>query len=196
MNTWRDTQFQLPTTVTIDGEEHKIRSGCDYRMVLDCFAALTDERMHPEARIASALFIFYEDLGRIKNHAAAAEQMRRVMNCGQSSGGGRDSGRIMDWNHDFQLIAAPVSRILGYDVREPRVTHWWTFVSAYMEIGECAFSTVVAIRKKKSRGKKLEKWEREFADNNPDLVNLPSVETENNLKMLMNMEQREGERLG
>ena len=38
----------------------------------------------------------------------------------------------------------------------------------YLAIGECPLSTVVSIRDKLVRGKKLEKWEREFQLNNPD----------------------------
>ena len=50
--------------------------------------------------------------------------------------------------------------------------HWWTFFGLYMEIGESTFSTVVSIRDKKRRGKKLEKWEREFYSKNKALIDL------------------------
>ena len=42
-----------------------------------------------------------------------------------------------------------------------------------MEIGECTFATIVSIRAKKQKGKKLEKWEEEFYRENYDKVNLP-----------------------
>ena len=50
--------------------------------------------------------------------------------------------------------------------------HWWTFLSAYMEIGECTFSHVLSIRTKKAKGKTLEKWEQEFARENSDIIKL------------------------
>ena len=72
----------------------------------------------------------------------------------------------MDWEHDFQNIAPPVSRVLGYDVRTPnKYTHWWTFLGGYMEIGETTFSNVVSIRSKMAKGKKLEQYEKEFCNN-------------------------------
>lgn len=45
-------------------------------------------------------------------------------------------------------------------------------ISAYFEIGECAFATVVSIRNKKARGKKLEKWEQEYYRENRNTVDI------------------------
>ena len=44
--------------------------------------------------------------------------------------------------------------------------HWWTFLGAYMEIGESLFSQILSVRMKKAKGKKLEDWEREFYKEN------------------------------
>ena len=45
--------------------------------------------------------------------------------------------------------------------------HWWTFISYYMGIGEGGLATVVSIRDKIIKGKKLEKYEKEFKQHNP-----------------------------
>ena len=37
----------------------------------------------------------------------------------------------------------------------------------YMGVGECALSTIVSIRTKKAKGKKLEKYESQFVRENP-----------------------------
>lgn len=58
------------------------------------------------------------------------------------------------------------------NVRPQMVLHWWTFISGYMEIGECQFSNVVSIRTKKRKGTKLEKWEQEFYAENKKKVDL------------------------
>ena len=56
--------------------------------------------------------------------------------------------------------------------------HWWTFLSAYMEIGgDCLFSQIVSIRDKQARKKKLEKHERDWLRRNGDLVRLKSQYT-------------------
>ena len=50
--------------------------------------------------------------------------------------------------------------------------HWWTFLSAYSEIGDCLFAQVVRIRDKLARNKKLDKDEREWYNRNRRLVDL------------------------
>lgn len=50
--------------------------------------------------------------------------------------------------------------------------HWWTFLGAYNDLGDCTFAQVVRIRDKKTRGKTLEKDEREWYRRNSDLVNI------------------------
>jgi hypothetical protein len=41
-----------------------------------------------------------------------------------------------------------------------------------MEIGECIYTTFVNIRKKRNKGKKLEKYEQEIYRENKDLIDL------------------------
>ena len=45
----------------------------------------------------------------------------------------------------------------------------------FMEIEDGMFSQVISIRQKKARGKKLEKWEKDFERNNAELVKLKKV---------------------
>ena len=47
-----------------------------------------------------------------------------------------------------------------------------------MEIGEGLFSSVLNIRHKRAKGKKLEKWERDFERENRRLIKLKSPESE------------------
>ena len=47
-----------------------------------------------------------------------------------------------------------------------------------MSIGEGTLATVVHIRQKKAKGKKLEKWEKEFYTANKDLIDIKTPETE------------------
>jgi len=51
-------------------------------------------------------------------------------------------------------------------------------LSYYMEIGDCLFAQVVAIRDKKARGKPLDKQEREFYRRNRKMVDLKTTYTE------------------
>lgn len=169
--------WSLPTDVCIDGAEYNIRNNCDYRVVLDVIAALNDEDLEPQHRIACALFIFYESLEGCEDTEKAVKEMYRIINNGEDADKNKDqyAPKLMDWEYDFNLIAPPVSRVLGYSVRDSKnYTHWYDFIGAYGEIGgECTFSTITSIRAKKAKGKKLDKWEEEYCREHPDLVYLP-----------------------
>ena len=58
-----------------------------------------------------------------------------------------------------------------------------------MEIGDGTFSQVLAIRQKKARGKKLEKYEQEFARNHPELVELKKRISEEQQEEMDNLEK-------
>lgn len=176
--------WDLPIDVEIDGENHPIRNNCDYRVVLDAIEALNDIDIDMQYRMQCALFIFYKDISKIKNYDKAIKEMFRIINYGKEEEQEQDNKpRLMDWEHDFPQLAPSISRVLGYDVRTPdKYTHWYSFLGGYMEIGECTFSTVVSIRSKRVKGKKLEKWEIDFLREHREMIDLPqklsSVEQE------------------
>lgn len=174
-------KWDLPLSVNVDGKEVPIRGGCDFRIVLDVISALNDEELSDGDRIRCALFIFYEGAESIEDCETAFVEMLTIINGGKpcASNGKDFAPKVVDWEHDFSQIAPPVSRILGYDVRTPgKYTHWYSFLGAFSEIGDCTFSTVVSIRTKMASGKKLEKWEEEFKRNNQNLVMLPKTLSE------------------
>lgn len=172
--------WNLPITIEIEGVEYKIRNKCDYRVVLDVIAALNDTDLDIEYRLQCALFIFYEDLSKCNDIDTAVAEMYKVISYGEmEKDAEKNKPSLMNWEYDFKHISPPVSRILGYDVRTPdKYTHWYTFLGAYMEIGECAFQTVVAIRSKRMKGKPLEQWEQDFYKENKKMIDLPLNLTE------------------
>lgn len=171
--------WDLPFEVEIDGAMHKIRNQCDYRVVLDVIGAITDDELTDEEKISCALFIFYEEAKKITNIEEAVNQMYWIIGGGGTQTKNTDDEEsrkppLMNWEFDFEKIAPPISRVLGYDVRMPdRFTHWLSFLGAYMEIGDCYFAQIVAIRSKRAKGKKLEKWEREFYEEHRAEIDLP-----------------------
>ena len=167
--------WNLPISVEIDGKEYAITNKCDYRMVLDVICALNDNELDDEQKIRTALYVFYENISECNDLEKAIKEMYKIIAYGEEDDGKNENKpRFMDWEHDFPQIAPPVSRILGYDVRTPdKYTHWYTFVGGYMEIGECTFSTIVSIRSKRAKGKKLDKWEEEYIREHRKMVELP-----------------------
>lgn len=185
--------YSLPKVITVDGNKHPIRNECDYRIILDVLEALDDEELAEEDRLYCALYILIGNaVNDIEDVVSAVEQMLTIINVGKPKTSGSKQPKLMDWQHDFGEIAPAISKYLGYDVRdEARWTHWWTFVGGYKEVGDCSFSAIVAIRKKRIKGKKLEDWEREFCQNHPDLINLPSRLSSSDREWLEELEEGE-----
>ena len=95
---------------------------------------------------------------------------------------GKKQPHVMDWEHDAPVIIPSVNRVLGKEIRAMQYLHWWTFLGAYMEIGESLFSQILSVRMKKAKRKKLEDWEREFYKENKTLIDLDVKYSEEELE--------------
>lgn len=179
-------KWNLPISVEIDGTEYKITNKCDYRMVLDVICALNDNELDDEQKIRTALYVFYEDIRDCTDMERAVKEMYKIIAYGEEDDGKNENKpRLMDWEHDFKVLVAPVNRVLGYEIRSVDYLHWYTFLSAYYEIGECQFQTIVSIRSKRAKGKKLDDWEKEFYRENKKMVDLPQNLTEEEQEWLV-----------
>ena len=169
------SDYDLPLTVQNGSVLLKIRDRCDYRIVLKCIKALKDNELTEEQKGKCALIIFYENYNEIVDIQSAVNEMLRIIGYDEEPNQQEaNTPVLMDWEHDFKQIAPPISRVLGYSVRDPKnYTHYYDFIGAYMEIGECSWATIVSIREKKQKHKKLEKWEEEFCREHPKLITLP-----------------------
>ncbi len=171
--------WNLPISVEIDGKEYKLTNKCDYRMVLDVICALNDNDYDDNGKIWNALWVFYEEIIPNCHIEQAVKEMYKIIAYGEEDDGqGENKPKLMDWEHDFKVLVAPVNRVLGYEIRSVDYLHWYTFLSAYYEIGECQFQTIVSIRSKRAKGKKLDHWEKEFYRENKKMVDLPQNLTE------------------
>ena len=170
--------YDLPKSTIVNGTEYEIRS--DYRAVLDVLMILDDIELTDEERGALAMEVFYPaftvDMPP-SDYEKASEYLIWFVSGGDLQGS-KPKRKLADWQQDFPIIVNPVNRVLGYEIRDVEYLHWWTFLAAYYEIGDCLFAQVVAIRNKKSKHKKLEKWEREFYNENRELVDFKQKETD------------------
>lgn len=157
----------------------------DFRVILTILEAIGDPELEDQDKAEAIFELFYMEPEHIQDPKAAVEACYRFIDMNEKPG--RKSPRVMDWEQDFVYIIAPINRVLGKEVREIPYDydnntgglHWWTFMGAYMEIGgDCMFSQIVSIRDKKARGKKLEKYEREWMNRNINLVELRQKYTE------------------
>lgn len=165
--------YELPTTLNIGGIDYKIRGDGDYRIVLDTFSVLEDIELEKQYRVMLALCVFYDgidsvdDLKQFSDLEEAANKMFEFFSAGRPSDNKPSRMKLIDWEGDSAMICAAVNKVAGIEVRAIKYMHWWTFMSYYMSVGESTLSTVVDIRDKIVRNKKLEKWENKFRSENP-----------------------------
>lgn len=169
-------KWSFPTSITVGGKDYKIRT--EFNAVLDLFVALNDTECkgdtEEETNIIQAMMILQIMIPNCDDipNEHIQEAIDKV--CEFIDYGVRDNGnnpKTMDWEQDANILIPEINKILGYEVRNPEIkTHWWTFLGAYMGIGESLFSNVVKIRHKKAKGKKLEKYEQEFYKENKSLI--------------------------
>ena len=169
--------YTLPTSVEINGQEYEVRS--DFRVILDILEAIGDVELDDQQRAAVVLDIFYPGFGDMpaEDYEEAIAKCMWFINCGQEETGKKPK-KLVDWQQDFPVIVAPVNRVMGTEVRLMEYLHWWTFIGAYQEIGDCLFAQIVGIRQKLANGKSLDKSEREFYRNNRNLVDMKQRYTE------------------
>lgn len=170
--------YSLPTFITIDNHHFGITNKGDYRMVIDCFIALNDIELNKQERIYSCLIMFYEDINSVEDVVStfntdklleqAVAEMFDFFNCHQTNAGAKNDHKLVDWEQDEQLIISAINKVANTEVRALEYLHWWTFMGYYIGIGESVLSTVVSIRDKLVKGKKLEQYEKEFRRNNPE----------------------------
>lgn len=163
------TGWDLPTELEVAGQRFAVRS--DFRAVLDALAALNDTALPEQARCLAFLQIFYPDWQHLPDANEALRQAMVFVNLGQPVQQNQPHRpELVHWNTDVQLIAPAVDKVLGYSCRRCEYLHWWDFIGAFQNIGEGLFASVVNIRNKRARGKKLDKAEKEFARENADLI--------------------------
>lgn len=177
--------WDLPITVEISGKQHPIRNKCDYRVVLDVICALNDNELTEEEKVKCALLIFYEDISAINDFETAIKEMFRIINGGdEEEKTNENTPKLMDWEHDFPVLVAPINRVLNCEIRSVDYLHWFSLLSAYMEIGECTFSTIVSIRSKRAKRQKLDKWEIDYIREHRKMVELPQKLTAEEQELL------------
>lgn len=155
--------WTLPTAA-VNGRRWPIHS--DYRDVLDVIAWLNGAQggdLPPEERWYVAMSLFYPDFPAMprQDWPAASDFMAAFLAGGRPQPR-RPGPKLLDWQQDAPLIAAGVSQAAGQDVRTLPYLHWWSFLAWFDAIGEGALSTVVSIRDKLRRGRRLESWELEY----------------------------------
>ena len=171
------TPWELPTSLNIGGVGYAIRT--DFRDVLKILSFFSSPNYEEDEKWMICMRILFPNWQEIPpdRYNEAAEQATHFIDAG-IRGDNKPKPTTMDWEHDAPIIIPAINRVAGADVRALGYLHWWTFIGYYMEIGRSLFSSVVSIRQKQAKGKKLEKEEKEFLKENKALIVLPHQKSE------------------
>lgn len=170
--------YDLPTSLTVGGVGYKIRY--NWRCVLDILQACQDPELDESAKTFVMLHNLYPDWESIpREHIAeACQKACEFIDCGQHSDPDAPKPKLIDWQQDAAIIMPEINKIAGREIRHDPAVHWWTFFGWFLGIGEGLFASVLSIRQKKSKHKKLEKYEEEFYKANRSVVDIKVPENE------------------
>lgn len=161
----------LPKTVIINDAEYAVRT--NFKDILTILAAFNDPDLTDSEKAYICLFIFYKDFLALpeKDYEEAFKEALKFIDVGDepSDRKGKPPPRTMDWEQDEAVLFPSINKVAGFETRQKKYIHWWTFIGYYMEITDGTYSTVLSLRQKKAKGKKLEKWESEFWNANKSL---------------------------
>ena len=184
-------EIGLPKTLSVNGREEPIRY--EYTAVLDAIAAMNAPDLANDEKAYACMYILYENFEEFstEDYRPAYEAACEFINNGEKEeDDGKFHPKLIDFEQDYRVMIPAINKVAGKEIREIPDLHWWTFMSWFMEIGECTYSTVLSIRQKKSKGKKLEKWEQEFYASNKKLVDIQPKYSEKEKEEIEEAERR------
>lgn len=179
----------LPQTLNINGRAYKIRS--DYRDILQIIAAFGDKELSDEEKAyvcLKRLFIAMESIPK-SDYQDAYEAAITFIECHISDR--KPSPKVVNWEKDEQLIFPAINKVARMEVRAVPYMHWWTFLGYFQSIDrEDIWGFILTIRQKRAKGKKLEKYEKDFLNANRDICEVEfreeKVTTEDSLAKMFN----------
>lgn len=170
----------LPHSAVIGGVSYSFHA--DYRDILAILRYLEDASRPEYVRWRIAIALFYEgDIPR-EHQQEAMEYLADFISLEESAS--KPGPKLLDWQQDAQAIVADVNKVASAEIRALPFLHWWTFMAYFNAIGEGQLSTIVSIRDKLSRGKKLEKWEQDYYQKNRDRVDMKKTYTPTETELL------------
>lgn len=179
----------LPQTLNINGRAYKIRP--DYRDILQIIAAFGDKELSDEEKAyvcLKRLFVAMESIPK-SDYQDAYEAAVTFIECHISDR--KPSPKVVNWEKDEQLIFPAINKVAGMEVRAVPYMHWWTFLGYFQSIDrEDIWGFILTIRQKRAKGKKLEKYEKDFLNANRDICEVEFREekatTEDSLAKMFN----------
>lgn len=162
----------LPKTLFVKDKEYKIQT--DFRIYLSILQLFEDNEISQFDKVDIMLRCIYDDCDFDDLEEAFNEAKKFLDRQSNSKKEDFSSTPIMfSWTQDIHLIMDAILKVNnGVDIREKEYVHWWTFLGMFNSITESTFTEVLRIRHKISFVEKMTDQEKEFYNNNRDLIDL------------------------
>lgn len=177
--------WNLPESITVGGIDYHINA--DFRDILTVIKHLENENNPEWLRWKIAVAVFYD--GEIPDEYAQEAMQKMAEFISYENANDRPGPKLIDWEQDASAIVSGVNKVCGKEIRSMRFLHWWTFLGYFNEIGEGQLQTIVSIRDKKKRGKKLEKWEQEYYRDNKSKIDIQKKYTTEEIEQIENLKK-------
>lgn len=163
--------LKLPVTLNVKGRDFAINA--DFRPCLNIMRMFERNDLTDREKIECMVGILYVDEIPDELLPDAAQEAVWFLNLGDDvqGKGKRGVGRLFSWEQDLKFIISAVDKSAGFSIRSREFYHFWEFMSAFFESGECVFNTLVHQRKLKKTGKQT-KADREWWAENRDIAEL------------------------
>lgn len=162
----------LPSSLSLQGQEYAINA--DWRPCVNIMRMFERTDLSDTEKVLCMVGILYEDEIPDRLMTEAAEQAVWFLNLGEATDGKKSAlslGRLFSWEQDLKFIISAVDKSAGFSIRSKEFYHFWEFMSAFFETGECVFNTIVHQRKLKKTGKQS-KADKEWWAENRDIADL------------------------
>lgn len=164
--------LKLPSSLSLQGQEYAINA--DWRPCVNIMRMFERTDLSDTEKVLCMVGILYRDEIPDRLMTEAAEQAVWFLNLGEAADGKKSVlslGRLFSWEQDLKFIISAVDKSAGFSIRSREFYHFWEFVSAFFETGECVFNTIVHQRKLKKTGKQS-KADKEWWAENRDIAEL------------------------
>ena len=169
--------FDNIKSINIQGKEYKIRT--DYRDILTIIEAFEDKELTNYEKFDVLIEILYidkpplisETYEKAVNFLDADIEALVYGKKGKNNNSSSSNGRLYSFIKDWQMIASAMNKYFGFSIREKDYIHWFDFIGAFNDLGECSFTHIVDIRKRKKENK-LTKEEKQYYYKNREWIDL------------------------
>lgn len=175
--------LKLPTSLTVKGRDFAINA--DFRLCVNIMRMFERNDLTDSEKIECMVGILYKDEVPRRYLVDAAQEAVWFLNLGEDvqGKGNRGVGRLFSWEQDLKFIISAVDKSAGFSIRSKDFYHFWEFMSAFFESGECVFNTLAHQRKLKKTGKQT-KADKEWWMENREIAELKMTLTQDEQEVL------------